>query len=277
MAEPAAPVQVLRKATLLLELLANHAELTAAQLAELTGEPKTTVYRLVSSLEALELVERGSSRGTYRLGLKLLELGSSVLGRFDERQAALPALRRLHDTTEQTVYLCIRDGDRAVCIDRIDGRWVRSMVLQIGGSLPLHVGAAPRTLLAFEGREFWERYISERELTVMQSPAPRDPADLLETLSWIRDRGYDVADGDTALGMAGIAAAVFDFSGRIRASISMSGPSEAILGENQSVNVNAVMETAAEISAALGHRAPHGNGTTSSHLSRLQSVPPHAR
>jgi DNA-binding IclR family transcriptional regulator len=151
------------------------------------------------------------------------------------------------------------------------------MVLQIGGSLPLHVGAAPRTLLAFEGREFWERYVGERELTVMQSPAPRDPADLLKALSSICDRGYDIADGDTALGMAGIAAPVFDFSGRIRASISMSGPSEAVLGENQSANVSAVIGTAAEISAALGHRTVHGNGATSSHLARLQSVSPRVR
>lgn len=270
MSATTAPVQVLRKAAMLLEQLANEGELSVTRLAELTSEPKTTVHRLLTSLHSLGLVERGAARGTFRIGLKLLELGSSVLARFDERQAALPLLRRLHDETEQTVYLCVRDGYRAVCIDRIDGRWVRSMVLQIGGSMPLHVGAAPLILLAFESPELWERYVDQSDLRGTVSPTALLPKDFVRGLEEIRGRGYATADGDTSVGMAGIAAPVFDFAGKLRASISMSGPSEALLGASRVANVDAVVRTAADISLSLGFRARRSPDDTSRHLAWLR-------
>src|SRR4051812_26872602 len=203
------PVQVLRKATTLLERLADGGGLSAAQLADSTGEPKSTIHRLLASLESLGYVERGSARGTFRLGLKLLELGSSVLGRLDERQAAQASLRRLHAETEQSVYLCVRDGLRAVCIDRIDGRWVRSMVLQVGASLPLHIGAAPRVLLAFAGADVWDEYLAwATDLRALVPDSSMDPDELVERLEQICQRGFEVSDGETAIGMAGVGAPV---------------------------------------------------------------------
>ena len=86
-------------------------------------------------------------RGTYRLSLKLFDLGSTVLDRFDERASALPVMQRLHDETGPTVFLCVRRGLEAVCIERIDGARVTLLELRLGGSLPLHLGAAPRRLL----------------------------------------------------------------------------------------------------------------------------------
>ena len=214
------PVQVLRKAATLLERLAEAGELSAGQLAEQIGEPKSSVHRLLASLAALGFVERGTARGTFRLGLKLLELGSSVLGRFDERKAAQPALHRLQDATGQTVYLCVRDGLRAVSIDRIDGRWVRSMVLQVGGSLPLHIGAAPRVLLAYAGPEVWDEYLAQApDLRALVSGVAFEPSEFVARLQRIRDRGYEFSESETAVGMAGVGAPVFDFTGGIRASI----------------------------------------------------------
>ncbi len=64
------------------------------------------------------MVEPGSQSGTWRLGWRLLRLGSAVIERLDERQAALPVMERIHEATEETVFLCVRRGDEAVCIER---------------------------------------------------------------------------------------------------------------------------------------------------------------
>src|ERR1700690_385655 len=82
------PIRALAKAVLVLEQLAEAREATPRQLAEQLGEPRTTVYRLLGSLEALDLVEAGAQPGTYRLGWKLMRLGAAVIERLDERQAA---------------------------------------------------------------------------------------------------------------------------------------------------------------------------------------------
>ena len=104
---PENPVRVLGKAARVLDLLAERGELTVQALAEEAEEPRSSIYRLVAGLREIELVEAGSRRGTYRLGLKILRLSGAVVSRFDERRAALPAMERLHETTEETVFLSV--------------------------------------------------------------------------------------------------------------------------------------------------------------------------
>jgi DNA-binding IclR family transcriptional regulator len=249
-------IQVLGKVSLLLDRLAEEREAGAARLAELTGEPRSTVYRLLANLQQLELVEPGSRRGTYRLGLKLFRLGSSVVARLDERRAALPVMERIHEATEETVYLCIRRGYEAVCIERIDGRWVQSMALQLGGSLPLHVGAAPLALLAYEPRELWEEYLAQGALASLTPNTLAKRSSLVRALEQVRETGCALSDEDVVLGMAAVGAPIFDHGGSIRAALSMSGPRPTILGDNAEASQELITSGAREISRALGFVAP---------------------
>lgn len=248
-------IQVLGKVALLLDRLAEEQELGAARLAELIGEPRSTVYRLLANLQQLELVEPGARRGTYRLGLKLFRLGSAVVARFDERQAAFPVMERIHEATGETVFLCIRRGLEAVCIERIEGRWVQSMALRLGGSLPLHVGAAPRALLAFEPREFWDAYLAQSSLTAFTPQTPTSRQGLLAALEEVRTTGYSVSDEDVVVGMAAVGAPIFDYQGRPRAALSMSGPRPSILGAKVEASRDLITEGALEVSRALGFAA----------------------
>ena len=212
----AGQVQVLQKAIGLIEVLSHHGELTPAALAEISGEPRTTVHRLLTSLRSLGMVDPGVTRGSFRVGMKVVEIANSLLSRLDERQIAQETMQRLHDDTDETVYLCLRREDHAVCIERINGRWVRSMVLELGASLPLHIGAAPMVLLAFAPREQWNRYVAEHELVGVATPAVQDRAEFLAELETTRDRGYAISDGGTVAGLAGVAAPIFDYSDRLR-------------------------------------------------------------
>jgi DNA-binding IclR family transcriptional regulator len=248
-------VRVLGKASLLLDALAEERELGASRLADLIGEPRSTVYRLLSTLQALELVEPGSRRGTYRLGLKLLRLGSAVVARFDERQAASPVMERLHEETEETVFLCIRRNFEAVCIERLDGRWVQSMALRLGGSLPLHVGAGPRALLAHEPRTLWDDYAHAVELERFTEHTLVTRAALVAGLEETLATGVAVSDEDVVLGIAAVGAPIFDHRGRVCASISMSGPRPTILGDAEESSRRLIAEAGAEISRSLGYVA----------------------
>jgi DNA-binding IclR family transcriptional regulator len=265
-------IQVLRKATEILEHISRAGELSVTQLSTLTNEPKTTIYRLLSSLQQLGLVEPGSTRGSYRIGMKMLELGSAVLGRFDVREAALPLLRNLHDLTEQTVFLCIRRGNAAVCIEKLDGRWVRTMELGVGAALALHVGAVCRCLLAFEEREFWEDYVRNNDLVVKTPRTPRTRAELFPLLEEVRRDGYSIADGCTLIGMAGIGAPIRDARGHVTAALSISGPHQAILGDERQKNIDLVVTCASEISRLLGHQADLSELPAAPHAAAPASV-----
>ena len=252
-------MQVLQKVALILDRLAEEGEVSAARLAELVDEPRSTVYRLLRSMQELDYVTPGSRKGTYQLGLALLRLGSSVMARFDERQAALPVMECVHAATEETVFLCTRRGNEAVCIERIDGLLVQSMALRLGGSLPLHVGAASRALLAAEPREFWGTYLSrEGGLAAWTEHTPTTKEALFAALEEVRETGVAISDEDVVLGMAAVGATVRNHRGDVCAAVSMSGPRPTILGDRTAESLQVIASAAAEISTALGYAALHG-------------------
>src|SRR3954453_20249030 len=254
-------VGVLSKAMGLLDHIAEEGEATPARLAELTGEPRSTVYRLLASLQQLELVEPGPRRGTFVLGLKLFRLGlkrfrpgRSVVPPFDERQAALPVMERIHDELGETTFLCVRRGYNAVCIELIDGTRVTLLALSLGGSLPLHAGAVSRALLAFEREEFWQDYLEHHELEALTPQTPATRAALIDELRTTRARGYSVSDEDVTPGVAAVGAPIFDHTHRVRASLSVGGMREHFFA-NRERAIELVCDAAAEISRALGYDA----------------------
>ena len=246
-------VLVLAKASALLDRLAEEGEASASRLADLIEEPRSTVYRLLGSLQRLELVENGSRRGTYRLGLKLFRLGSTVVTRFDERAAALPVMERIHDDTGETVFLCVKRGFDAVCIERLDGRRVQSLALRLGGALPLHAGAAPRVLLAFEAPEFWTEYLAARPPERLTPNTPTTREVLFPLLEETRESGFAVSDEDITIGIAAVGAPIRDYRGDVCAALSISGVRSAIVGDDADTIRARVVDGAREASRALGY------------------------
>jgi DNA-binding IclR family transcriptional regulator len=250
---PESPVQTVAKAAEALDHIAAHGELTAAELAELAGWARSSVYRLLGSLASAQLVEPGNRRGTFQLGLKLFQLGSHVAQRFDERQLALPVMERVHEATEETVFLCVRRGDVAVCIERLNGKHVQALALRLGGFLPLHFGAAPRVLLAYEPEEVRADYLRRVELVTFTPKTPCTPAAVRRELAKIRSNGYAVSDQDVTVGIAALGAPIFDHTGRIRAALSISGVRPAVLGKDFHRLCTITTEAALEISSLLGY------------------------
>jgi DNA-binding IclR family transcriptional regulator len=250
------PVRSLAKAVLLLEAIADEREATPRRLSEVLNEPRTTVYRLLTGLQALDMVEAGSRAGTYRLGWRLLRLGSAVIERLDERQAALPVMERIHERTGETVFLCVRRGDDAVCIERLDGLRVQSLALRLGGSLPLHLGAGPRALLAWEPREEWDAYVQRQTpLATMTEQSPVTREQLFAELERSVADGFAVSDEDVTSGIASLGAPIFDYTGRVRAAVSIGGMRNFLLDEIRDEAVPLLVNGAREISGALGYTA----------------------
>ncbi len=250
-------IKVLAKAARLLEVLAEFPDSTPPSLAQRLGEPRPTVYRLIQDLAVLGYLEEGPRPGTYRLGLELFRLGSLVGLRFDVRERAAPVMNTIHAELGETVYLVVRRHHEAVCIDRIEGVHIRSMALQLGGALPLHLGAGPRVLLAFEPREYWDDYFAEVKLEPRTPRTPTTQAGIVALLEEARHLGYTISDEDVTVGITSVGAPIFDHSGRAHAAISVGGMRSAILGYGGGQRaVELVTNGAAEISRRMGYQPP---------------------
>ena len=212
-------MQSVVKTFAVIEAIVERGEATAAELARLVNEPRSSVYRMLRTLQGLELVESGSRRGVFRPGVGLVRLGGSVLTRFDERTVTMPILERLRARTKETVHLSVRRGNQAVFIERLHGERAHSLAISLGGTLPLHVGASPRALLAFEPRSFWDEYFAATPVEPWTHRSPTDEAMVRELLEETLVTGVSISDEDVVLGVATVAAPVLDHRGKVRAAI----------------------------------------------------------
>ena len=255
---------LLVKAGALMEALAQERIATSARLTELIDEPVSSVYRMLATLADIGWVEQIGHRGPYRIGGKMLSLASDLTRHLDIRRAALPVLKRIHEATGETTFLCVRHGTRAVCIERIDGVRVNSRVLRLGRSLPLHVGAAPRALLAFADREGWEEYAAIAALTENLGHDISRSA-LYAELEDIRTAGFVVSDNTVTPGIAAVGAPIFDSRGAVAASLSVSGLRDGILAvpaDGAPSVTDLVRDGASELSNYLGFSRPCPVGAT---------------
>lgn len=246
----AAGLELIGKVDVVISILEQRGETSAADIAGLTAEPLSSVYRLLQSLTGIGWVDRGWRRGTYRLGLLLLEVGSHLEDQLDIREAALPTLRHLLSEIGVTAFLCVRRDNRAVCVERLEGQSVRSLAMQLGSSLPLYAGAAPRALLAFLP-------VAEQQMVLAADELPGDPArpdrDRVEAdIDQVHRRGYAISDGDVTPGIAALGAPVFNHRGELAAAISISGLRAQVLGAQEQRNVELILAGARVVSRALG-------------------------
>jgi DNA-binding IclR family transcriptional regulator len=225
-----AGIQVIDRAASLLTLLGESRKpLTLRELGDNAGLQRSTARRILASLEKHGFCER-DRHSRYRLGLRLFQLGSVVQARLELRECAQPHIEGLADETHLTVNLCVPQGTRAVCIDRIEGRHAQSFALTVGGSLPLHAGAAPRALLAHLPETALDSYLrsAEDSLERFTTRTITSASALRDDVERIRGRGWSHGDEDVTEGFSAVGAPVFDHRSLIVGAISVSGLTAAV-------------------------------------------------
>jgi DNA-binding IclR family transcriptional regulator len=252
-------IQVIDRAALLLRVLQGSEQaLGLTDVATQAQLSKSTTRRILASLESNGLCDREGNG--YRLGLRLLELGMAVRDRIDLRARSRTHLERLAQQTHLTIYLCIRREDRAVCIERLDGRYADSLALRLGGSLPLHIGGAPRALLAHLPQTEIDDYLLRHrsDLRALTSRSLTSPDAVAADTEEVRERGWSLAQEDVVEGTCSVGAPVFDHTGDVTAALSVSGLATHVTGDALTELTTLAVETAQAISRALGFSEPNG-------------------
>lgn len=245
-------IKVFSKAAALLDTLAGNGEMTPTQLAEALGEPRSTIYRLLGALGEHGFVEP-TDDNRYALGIKLFSLGNATAKRFDDiRAVALPPMKRVNEATRQTIYLSVRRGYEALCVERLDGTQVQLMIYPVGGTLPLHAGAVCRVLLAYEPPTFWEELLRTRPKRFTEK-TKTSKKELIAELRQIVEQGYAISDEDVILGIAAIGVPVFDRNENVCAGLSLAGPRPLVLDGHFERNLELMRDAGAEVSRRLGY------------------------
>ncbi len=242
-------VQVLERMFTLLDVLASREEaVSLKELSEITGLHPSTTHRILNDLTIGRLVERPES-GSYRLGMRLLELGNLVKARINVREAALLPMRRLHLTTQQAINLSMRQGDEIVYVERsFSERSGMQVVRAIGGHAPLHLTSTGKLFLAADEPERVRAYAMRTGLAGNTKNSITNLAVLERELSKTRQYGIARDNEELELGVRCMAAGIYDDQGRLVAGLSVSAPADRL----EESWITKLQATAGEISSALG-------------------------
>ena len=248
-------IQVLERAFALLDVLAEHQDpVSLKEISERSGLHPSTAHRILNDMAVGRLVDRPQA-GSYRLGMRLLELGNLVKARLDVRDAALAPMRELHKVTHQPVNLSVRQGDEIVYIERsYSERSGMQVVRAIGGRAPLHLTSVGKLFLAHEDPQRVRAYATRTGLAGHTRNSITDIGRLERELNTVRHQAVARDDEELELGVRCMAAGICDDSGKLVAGLSISAPADRLQDEW----VDDLVSTASQISSALGYRKDRG-------------------
>lgn len=198
---------------------ARHQRLTLSMLAQRAGLPKTTVHRMIRQLVDLGWLTRDGDY--YVLGNTIFQLGNLVPARVTLRETASPYLQDLYEATHATVQLAIRDGQRALYIEKISGHQRVNGLSRIGGHMPLHCTAVGKALLALAPEEV-QTGVASSDLPARTRATITSPRRLVAELASVRAGNVAYDREEAAVGMRCIAVPVIGPDGRAVAALSLS-------------------------------------------------------
>lgn len=223
--------------------------LTVLQISKRTELPRTTVHRLVSTLKALGLLEQDRDRDKYRLGLKLFELGNTVLANMDVQREAAESIATLSNKTGLSVHLGVFDGHGIIMVSRLDSRGLNNVITL--ESAAAHCSATGKAVLAYQDPRVVARIV-EQGLPAFTAITITDPAELRAELARTLERGYSIDDCEYEDWRRCVGAPIWNASGRVFAAISITGAKERFNTETIEQFAVLVKQQAQLISTRLG-------------------------
>ena len=248
---PATPtVQVIERMFSLMDVLASREEaISLKEISEKTGLHPSTAPRILNDLATGRFVDRPHP-GTYRLGMRLLELGNMVKSRLNVRDAALIPMRDLHKLIQQTVNLSLRQGDEIIYIERAySERSGMQVVRAIGGRAPLHLTSVGKLFLAADDAQRVRAYAMRTGLNGQTKNSLTQLSSLEHELNKVRLNGFALDNEELELGVRCMAAGIYDDQEKLVAGLSISAPAGR-LDESWLIKLQA---TAQDISLTLGN------------------------
>lgn len=236
----------------MLQVLARHGDLGVTEISNELDVHKSTVSRLLGTLEARGLVEQASHRGRYRLGYGVVQLAEGVSRKHDMNVVSRAVCGALADDVGETVNVAVHEGRSIVTIDQVIGSSEVTTVNWVGQHNAMHSTSAGKVFLANMPRAELSTYLDD-ELVPLTEFTIVDPAAMESELAAVREAGYAYTIDEQEIGLAAVAAPIRAMDGRVIATLVVSGPTFRINAETIPRFAERLLSAAAEISERNGY------------------------
>jgi IclR family transcriptional regulator, KDG regulon repressor len=248
-------VQSLERALTILNKLSDYPDgIQIARLSEQVGLSKSTVHRLLATLSNMNYVVKDSESDKYKLGLQVLFLSRNILNNNDIVNTAKPYLERLSLDVNETVHLCIEDRGEIVYIDKIESNQTIRMFSRVGNRAPMYCTAVGKILYSGMESDHFEELVSKVNFIPKTESTITTPEGLREEINKIKKQKYALDNIENEEGIRCIAAPIYNHTGKIIASFSISGPSNRVtMDKINDTLIDKMRQTSLDISRNLGY------------------------
>lgn len=232
--------------------------LGAPELARRLDLPRSTVFRMLNTLESLGFIERTDSGNDYRLGLAVLRLGFEYLSSLELTELGQPVIARLCDAIRYPCNLVVRDQRHIVYVAKVTPPTPLTSSVRVGTRLPAHATVLGRILLGDLSLAELRHLYPEEHLEVFSNCTPTTTLALFNMVQADRERGYVQGEGFFESTISTVAAPVRDHTRRIVAALGVTIPSAHIEASLLEELVQRVRASADELSASLNYQPANG-------------------
>jgi len=247
-------IKSLVKTLRLLKLFSSQRNLwTAEDMASALGYHKSSVQRILTTLEKEGFLSKVTPRRSeYRLGPDILFLGNVAEMNLDLRSVARPVMVELVHRTRETCYLCVADRHQCLYVEKVECSQPVRIINAVGQRNPMHCTGVGKALLSGMDAEEIDQVIAARGLKVYTPNTITRPKRLMQELEAVRRAGVAFDNEELDLGIKCVAAPIKNTSGRVVASLSLSGPAQRFTPAAVQRLAEEVQAGAGEISRILG-------------------------
>ncbi|HEV2325803.1 MAG TPA: IclR family transcriptional regulator [Terracidiphilus sp.] len=247
-------VPVVRSTFRILQELGRAELLGLSEITQRTGISKSTVFRILSTLQELGYVLRDADR-IYRISPTLAQLAGEEASGEALRRLALPHMLELRDKYGETVNLGIRYFDKVTYLEVVPSEFALRLEEVRGASVPVHASSLGKAILAFSPRSAVESLVRGRPLERITPNTICDPDEFLAELKRVNNTGFAFDRGEGSLLAVCIGAPILDAQGNAIAALSISGPAQRFRPKKDSPVVASLLNVTAEISRTLARSA----------------------
>jgi len=245
-------IKSLDRAMAVFEHLSTQSGVSLSALSDQLGESTATLYRILFTLEARDLVEFDQGQQLWHIGPGAFIIGARFLRRTSLVERARPILRMLMETTGETANLGVAQADQVLFVSQVETHESIRAFFPPGTLSPLHASGIGKALLAFMDPAQCDRILTKTDRERFTEHTLCDAGGLKENLDLIRGRGFSIDGEEKNLGMRCIAAPVFNHYGEAVGGLSVSGPTSRVSPDKVEILAGAVKAAAVNLTAALG-------------------------
>jgi DNA-binding IclR family transcriptional regulator len=255
-APPGGSVKSAARVLTILELLTtSEAPMTFAEIAAALGYPRSSLHGLLRTLQDAGWISLDARIKRYSLGIRAWEAGNAYSTAVDLAERARPFMERVRDALDETVQLAVLDdGRHNVYVAKVDGTQLLVLESRVGRRLAAHATGVGKVLLAALPSHELQQRLGHEPLERFTERTVTDRAALLGELERTRRNGYALDNEEYTKGVRCVAVPVRDHTGQVVAGMSVSVPVVRFNGDRRAKTRAALLEAAAGLSAALGHR-----------------------